>query len=151
LLVARGGRPPVQRDRGGGRLPGKYGEEPHALRAGEAARGARGVSRPSQGGAVMNDTTPATHVPCAQLLDYVYGELDEARKRAFAEHLPGCPRCQAEVASFGRVRTAVRRIMPWPAVEPSAALGGVRHAQLMHTAAQRRPRRGVLLAFPRKL
>jgi anti-sigma factor RsiW len=98
----------------------------------------------------MSETTPhTTNDACELLLDYVYGELDEARKRTFEEHLPGCARCQQEVASFGRVRTAAKLMMP--SVEPSAQLGGALHAQLMHAAAQRKPRRGVLLAFPRKM
>ncbi|HEY1585845.1 MAG TPA: zf-HC2 domain-containing protein, partial [Polyangia bacterium] len=99
----------------------------------------------------MSDTTTTnTSGTCELVLDYVYGELDEARKRTFEEHLPTCARCQQEVASFGRVRAAVKRVMP--AVEPSTSLGGgALHAQLMHAAAQRRPRRGVLLAFPRKV
>jgi hypothetical protein len=97
----------------------------------------------------MGETTQNTTGACEQLLDYVYGELDEAGKRAFEEHLPTCARCQAGVKSFGRVRTAAKRLMP--SVEPTASLGGALHAQLMHAAAQRKPRRGVLLAFPRKI
>src|SRR5262245_16531751 len=98
----------------------------------------------------MSETTTNTSGACELALDYVYGELDEARKKAFEEHLPTCARCQREVASFGKVRAAVKRVMP--AVEPSTALGtGALHAQLMHAAAQRKPRRGVLLAFPRKI
>ena len=97
----------------------------------------------------MSETTANTNAACELVLDYVYGELDEARKRAFEEHLPGCARCQQEVASFGRVRTAAKRLMP--AVEPPAQLGGALHTQLMHAAAQRKPRRGMLLAFPRKI
>lgn len=98
----------------------------------------------------MSDATPNNASVCEQLLDYVYGELDEAGKRAFEEHLPGCARCQAEVASFGRVRAATRRVLP--TVEPPASIGsGALHAQLMHAAAQRVPKRGVLLAFPRKI
>lgn len=98
----------------------------------------------------MSETTPnSTNDACEQLLDYVYGELDDARKRAFEEHLAGCARCQTEAASFGRVRAAVKRVMP--AVEPSGNVACALHAQLMHAAAQRKPRRGVLLAFPRKV
>jgi hypothetical protein len=92
--------------------------------------------------------TPNTPLPCEQLLDYVYGELDEAQKQAFEAHLATCARCQTEAASFGRVRTAMKRI--FPAVEPTEKLGGALHQQLLHQAAQR-SRRGVLLAFPRKL
>ncbi len=97
----------------------------------------------------MSDTTTNTTGACELVLDYVYGELDEARKRTFEEHLPTCARCQQEVASFGRVRTAARRVLP--AVEPSPSVGGALHAQLMHAAAQRKPRRGILLSFPRKI
>ena len=97
----------------------------------------------------MSETTTNTSGACELVLDYVYGELDEARKRTFEEHLPTCARCQQEVASFGKVRTAVKRVMP--AVEPTAQIAGALHAQLMHAAAQRKPRRGVLLSFPRKI
>ncbi|MDB4964548.1 MAG: hypothetical protein JWN44_237 [Myxococcales bacterium] len=99
----------------------------------------------------MSDTTTphSTNDACEQLLDYVYGELDEARKRTFEEHLATCARCQTEAASFGRVRSAVKRVMP--AVEPSGNVNGALHAQLMHAAAQRKPRRGALLSFPRKI
>jgi putative zinc finger protein len=97
----------------------------------------------------MSETTTNTSGACELVLDYVYGELDDERKRAFEEHLPTCAKCQQEVASFGRVRTAAKRVMP--AVEPTAPLGGALHAQLMHAAAQRKPRRGVLLSFPRKI
>jgi hypothetical protein len=97
----------------------------------------------------MGETTTNTSGACELVLDYVYGELDEARKRTFEEHLPTCARCQQEVASFGRVRTAAKRVMP--AVEPTAPLAGALHAQLMHAAAQRKPKRGVLLSFPRKI
>ncbi|HEX8951340.1 MAG TPA: zf-HC2 domain-containing protein, partial [Polyangia bacterium] len=69
----------------------------------------------------MSEPTTNTSGACELVLDYVYGELDEARKRTFEEHLPACARCQQEVASLGRVRTAVKRVMP--AVEPTAPLG----------------------------
>ena len=97
----------------------------------------------------MGETTPQTPSPCEQLLDYVYGELDDAGKRGFEEHLGGCARCQTEVASLGRVRLASTRMLP--SVEPTPQLTGALHAQLMHAAAQRRPRRGVLLGFPRRI
>src|SRR6185312_16988834 len=97
----------------------------------------------------MSDTTTQPSSECDKLLDYVYGELDEAGKRAFEEHLPACARCQDDVAKLGRVRTAAKRVLP--SVEPPASLGGALHAQLMHAAAQRKPRRGILLAFPRKI
>jgi hypothetical protein len=86
---------------------------------------------------------------CDQLLDYVYGELDDAQKQAFEAHLPSCARCQPEVVSFGRTRQAAKRLMP--AVEPPANLTGALHAQLMHAASQRRPKRGVVLQLFRRV
>jgi hypothetical protein len=86
---------------------------------------------------------------CEQLLDYIYGELDEAQKQAFEAHLPSCARCQPEVASLGRTRQAAKRLMP--AVEPPANLTGALHAQLMHAASQRRPKRGVVLQLFRRV
>lgn len=96
----------------------------------------------------MSEATPHT-AACEQLLDYVYDMLDEAPKRAFEEHLATCPRCQAEAASFGKVRQATARLLP--PVEPPAALAGALHAQLMHAASQRKPARGKLLSFPRRV
>jgi hypothetical protein len=98
---------------------------------------------------VSQETANTPPQPCEQLLDYVYGELDEAGRRAFEAHLAECPRCPTELQSFGRVRVASERLMP--KVEPSAALTGALHAQLMHAAAQRKPKRGKLLAFPRQI
>lgn len=97
----------------------------------------------------MNGATTDSNDVCERALEYVYGELDDERKRAFEEHLAGCARCQKEVASLGRVRAAAKRGLP--VVEPPASLAGALHAQLMHAAAQHKPRRGVLLAFPRKI
>src|SRR5258708_34585755 len=95
----------------------------------------------------MSDTTQnSTSDACEQLLDYVYGELDEARKRTFEEHLPGCARCQQEAASFGRVRTAAKRLMP--AEGPTGPVTGAPHAQRMHAAAQPKPTRGVQRDLP---
>jgi anti-sigma factor RsiW len=96
----------------------------------------------------VSEATPHT-AACEQLLDYVYDMLDEPQKGAFEEHLATCARCQAEAASFGKVRQATARLMP--AVEPPAALTGALHAQLMHAAAQRKPARGKLLSFPRRV
>ena len=83
---------------------------------------------------------------CEQALDYAYNELSGEAKAAFERHLPTCARCQAEVESFGRVRGAVRAVMPM--VDPPAASAsmGSLHAQLMHAAAQRRPA-GKVLSF----
>jgi len=53
------------------------------------------------------------------LVDYLYDELDPARRPAFEEHLATCARCTAEVAAFRRVRQAARAL---PSEEPSAAL-----------------------------
>jgi hypothetical protein len=96
---------------------------------------------------VSEEATNSAQPTCEQLLDYVYGELGEADKAAFEAHLPTCPRCQAEVTSLGRTRQAARRLMP--TVEAPANLTGPLHAQLMHAASQRRPKRGVVLIFRR--
>src|SRR4029077_11702522 len=96
-----------------------------------------GIPRRGQGCAFGSERTINASGACELVLDYVYGELDEARKRTFEEHLPTCARCQREVTSFGRVRTAAKRVMP--AVEPTAQIAGALHAQLMHAAAQRKP------------
>ncbi len=96
----------------------------------------------------MSEATSQT-AACEQLLDYVYDMLDGPQKAAFEQHLATCARCQAEAASFGKVRQATAKLMP--DVEPTANLTGALHAQLMHAAAQRKPSRGKLLAFPRKI
>jgi|GEM_PF-5483454 len=83
---------------------------------------------------------------CEQALDYAYDELTGEAKAAFERHLPTCARCQAEVASFGRVRGAVRAVMPLVEPPPASAQMGSLHAQLMHAAAQRRPA-GKVLSF----
>jgi hypothetical protein len=86
---------------------------------------------------------------CDRLLDYVYDELGPEDKTAFEAHVTTCARCQAELATFRRVRTAVRTALP--VVEPPANAQGAMHAQLMHAAAQRKPpEMGKLLAFGRK-
>ena len=41
----------------------------------------------------MSETTTNTSGACELVLDYVYGELDEARKKSFEEHLPTCASC----------------------------------------------------------
>jgi hypothetical protein len=94
-----------------------------------------------------NEATPPAM--CDRLLDFVYGELDEAGKREFEAHLATCARCQSEAASFGRSRQAARHVMP--SVEPPANLTGALHAQLMHAASQRRPKRGVVLQLFRRV
>lgn len=96
----------------------------------------------------MSEATSQT-AACEQLLDYVYDMLDAPQKAAFEQHLATCARCQAEAASFGKVRQATAKLMP--DVEPPPALMGALHAQLMHAAAQRKPSRGKLLTFPRRI
>ncbi|HEX4462024.1 MAG TPA: zf-HC2 domain-containing protein, partial [Polyangia bacterium] len=97
----------------------------------------------------MSEATQQTTAACEQLLDYVYDMLDAPQKAAFEQHLATCARCQAEAASFGKVRAASAKLMP--DVEPTANLTGALHAQLMHAASQRKASRGKLLAFPRRI
>jgi hypothetical protein len=98
----------------------------------------------------MSTTTEHTPSgPCDKLLDYVYGELSAAESEEFKAHLPTCARCQAELAGFQRVRSAVKAAIP--VVDPPvAATQGALHAQLLHAAAQRKPPGGKLLTFARK-
>jgi hypothetical protein len=94
-------------------------------------------------------TTNHSDRTCDALLDYLYGELEGAGRAAFEAHLPGCARCQADVASFGKVRGAVKEVLP--AVEPPPSTTGALHAQLMHAAASARPSRGKVLPLIRRV
>lgn len=71
---------------------------------------------------------------CDSALDYLYDMLSGEQKAAFETHLATCARCQAELASFGRVRTVAKSVLP--AVDPTERLNGALHAQLMHAATQ---------------
>lgn len=78
------------------------------------------------------------------MMDFLYQELDASRAAAFQSHVGGCSRCNAELASLQRTRTAVRAL---PELDPPAAVT----ARLMHEAAKRAPRpaeeRGGLLGW----
>jgi hypothetical protein len=94
-------------------------------------------------------TAAATPIrECDQALDYLYAMLEGEAKTRFEAHLATCPRCQEELAAFGKVRVAAQSAMP--AVEPSERLAGPLHAQLMHAASQRKPR-GKVLPFLRRV
>jgi hypothetical protein len=96
-------------------------------------------------------TTTEHNAPgaCDRLLDYVYDELGPEDKTVFEGHVATCAKCQAELATFRRVRSAVKTALP--VVDPPANAQGAMHAQLMHAAAQRKPpEMGKLLAFGRK-
>jgi hypothetical protein len=85
---------------------------------------------------------------CDQALDYLYSMLEGEAKTRFEAHLATCPRCQAELEGFGKVRTAAQAaLVP---VEPSERLTGPLHAQLMHAAAQRKGR-GKVIPFLRRV
>ncbi len=75
-----------------------------------------------------------------KLLDFLYEELPEDETAAFREHVAGCARCQAELDSFGRVRTAAKSLA---LDEPPQAAS----AKLMYQAAQLVPRGKVLPLF----
>jgi anti-sigma factor RsiW len=89
---------------------------------------------------------------CDRLLDYVYGELEGNALEQFKAHLDGCEKCKRELAGLERVRGAVRAaIAP---IEPPVDKMSALHAQLMHAAAQARPRRsktGKVLMFARRV
>jgi hypothetical protein len=87
--------------------------------------------------------------PCDSVLDYAYGELTGDALEAFKAHLAGCDKCKAELGGLDRIRGAVKQALP--SVEPPPERLGALHAQLMHAAAQRKPRRGALLTFGRRV
>jgi hypothetical protein len=93
---------------------------------------------------------------CAEIkdrtVDYLYGELPESERAAFAAHLTGCEACRAEVAglegTLHRARTAVRLLdEPPPARVRVAVLEAARAAAVatapVAAAAAAMPRRPV--------
>lgn len=67
----------------------------------------------------------------SQVLDYLYGELAEAERAAFASHLATCSECNQEVVALSMVRKKVAAL-PKPSLEPAAAARMT--AQLMEAA-----------------
>jgi hypothetical protein len=86
--------------------------------------------------------------PCERLLDYAYGELEGEALEQFKLHLLGCEKCKAELAGLERVRAEVKQAMPM--VEPPGERMNAMTAQLLHAAAQNKPKPGKLLAFARR-
>src|SRR5258706_307841 len=64
-----------------------------------------------------------------KLLDFLYEELPDGEREAFQTHVSGCARCQAELDSFGRVRSAAKSLA---LDEPPPAAS----AKLLYQAAQ---------------
>lgn len=92
--------------------------------------------------------TPTPIRECDQALDYLYSMLEGDDKARFEQHLATCARCQAELASFGSVRKVAQEALA--TVEPSERLTGALHQQLLHAAAQRKPR-GRVIPFLRRV
>jgi hypothetical protein len=92
--------------------------------------------------------TPTPIRECDAALDYLYGLLEGEAKARFETHLATCARCQEELAAFGKVRAIAKAALP--PVEPSERLTGALHAQLLHAAAQRKPK-GKVLPFMRRV
>ena len=67
-----------------------------------------------------------------QLLDYVYGELSDAERKIFADHLVTCTTCPAQVQSFGNIR---QEFQQRPAIEPAGEAMQRMTALLMQAAA----------------
>ncbi len=67
-----------------------------------------------------------------QLLDYVYGELSDAERKIFADHLVTCNTCPAQVQSFGHVR---QEFQQRPPIEPAGEAMQRMTALLMQAAA----------------
>jgi Putative zinc-finger len=93
----------------------------------------------------MSETQEHTPSECDSLLDYVYGELSGDALEQFKLHLLTCEKCKRELAGLERVRTAVKQAMPQ--VEPPAD----KMSQLLHAAAQQKPKRGKVLMFARRV
>ena len=74
--------------------------------------------------------------------------LEGDAKVRFEAHLATCPRCQEELVAFGKVRTIAKAALE--PVEPTERLTGPLHAQLLHAAAQRKPR-GQVVPFMRRV
>jgi hypothetical protein len=66
-----------------------------------------------------------------QVLDYLYGELAEAERAAFAAHLAGCESCRREIDSLSGVRKKAAEL-PRPVLQADAAARMT--AQLMEAA-----------------
>src|SRR6187549_3058491 len=92
----------------------------------------------------MSEAVEHTPSLCDKLLDYVYGELSGDDLEQFKLHLLTCDPCKRELAGLERVRSAVKQALP--AVEPPVD----KMAQLMHAAAQQKPKRGKVLMFVRR-
>jgi hypothetical protein len=93
----------------------------------------------------MNEAMENTASACDRLLDYVYGELNGDELEQFKLHLLTCEKCKRELQGLERVRSAVKQAMP--DVEPPVD----KMAQLMHAAAQQKPKRGKVLMFVRRV
>jgi anti-sigma factor RsiW len=93
----------------------------------------------------MSEAVENTSSLCDKLLDYVYGELAGDELEQFKLHLLTCEKCKRELAGLERVRSAVKNAMP--AVEPPVD----KMAQLLHAAAQQKPKRGKVLMFARRM
>ncbi len=83
------------------------------------------------------------------LLDYAYGELDDARRREVEAHLPGCPSCRGALAQMQGTRSLMRALPQEPA--PQAGLESLldyaqKAAERRHSPARRW--RGLLAALP---
>jgi anti-sigma factor RsiW len=93
----------------------------------------------------MSEAMENTASACDRLLDYVYGELGGDELEQFKLHLLTCEKCKRELAGLERVRSAVKQAMP--PMEPPVD----KMAQLMHAAAQHKPKRGKVLMFARRV
>jgi hypothetical protein len=55
------------------------------------------------------------------LVAYLYGDIAEDERVAFARHLNGCPACRSELTALGAVRTELQR---WAPPDTGALVGG---------------------------
>src|SRR5262249_25588833 len=124
LSDARAASPAIQGNRRHHGRSREHREKPHAVRAREAARPARGLPGAGEGGAM-------SRVDCHKLdqsfMDYLYEELAAGEMGELRAHLEACARCSDEDNRFRSLR---RKVAHLRIVEPPEAVS----AQLMREA-----------------
>jgi len=77
-----------------------------------------------------------------QLVDFLYDDLPAGARAAFAEHLRGCPGCNAEVASYQTTLGQTRKALTGPLLEEPPARVHAAALAAANAAAQQARQRG---------
>lgn len=86
----------------------------------------------------MNEYVDKSCEHQAEVVSYLYGELDESQSANFQRHLRECVDCESELASFGTIRGA---IATW---KQESVLGTLPAASIVSVPT---PRKSALVAF----